>query len=814
MGRFISRLLSFKRGPIAAKQAPEKVASEKILPDGFDRALYLKLNPDVAAAGADPVDHYLQCGRNEGRVYRVDMPGIHEGSAFDDERETILIVSHEASRTGAPILSLNLVQALVKRYNVVALLLGGGSILEAFQSTGAGVVIASNLRGRPSLANLVMQELCDHYEFKFALVNSIESRVVLQELANQFVPTISLIHEFAAYTRPREAFVEALKWSGEVVFSTDVTKENAFSEYPDLDQRAVHIIPQGQCLLPVTDIDEQLAQSEIERIRRLMRPKGCEDKFIVLGAGAVQFRKGVDLFIECAARARSLIGGERCRFVWIGKGFDSQNDVSYSVYLADQVRRANLEGHLIFIEETSALDEAYRLADIMLLSSRLDPLPNVAIDSMVRGVPVLCFDRTTGIAEFLTGAGLRASCVAEYMDTTEMGGKIVSLANVPELYNEISDKVRSTALDFFDMPRYVDQLERLASRAIGQATQENSDVALILASGLYREDFAVAPRSQEATLEERVRTYVRSWASGMGRRKPFPGFHPGIYAELNKSTSKDSDPLASYLRAGQPIGPWLNNVITVDSETPSNLLEGARVALHLHVFYPDLLPEILTRLSQNVIRPDLFISVPSKSVKLEVAPQLTAYSGRIGDVKVVPNRGRDIGPFLTEFGAQLIAEYDLIGHIHTKKSVAVPHEVVGKQWFLFLLENLLGGTHGNMADVILANMYQDKSIGMVFPDDPHVVGFGGNRPFAEKYAERLGVERLPEHFSFPVGTMFWATAQALTPMVNLGLDWNDYPDEPLPYDNSTLHALERLFSLSLGAAKLSYAVTNVVGVTR
>jgi len=34
------------------------------------------------------------------------------GRPFMTDRETILVVSHEASRTGAPVLSLNLVQAL------------------------------------------------------------------------------------------------------------------------------------------------------------------------------------------------------------------------------------------------------------------------------------------------------------------------------------------------------------------------------------------------------------------------------------------------------------------------------------------------------------------------------------------------------------------------------------------------------------------------------------------------------------------------------------------------------------------------------
>jgi hypothetical protein len=39
------------------------------LPGGFSPARYLKLNPDVAAAGVDPAKHYLEHGFQEGRRY-------------------------------------------------------------------------------------------------------------------------------------------------------------------------------------------------------------------------------------------------------------------------------------------------------------------------------------------------------------------------------------------------------------------------------------------------------------------------------------------------------------------------------------------------------------------------------------------------------------------------------------------------------------------------------------------------------------------------------------------------------------------------
>jgi glycosyltransferase involved in cell wall biosynthesis len=785
------------------------------LPKEFNPDIYLELNQDLVASGMDPTLHYLLHGRHEGRIFLPPKIDFLEEGNFKVGCESILLVSHEASRTGAPILSLNLVQSFVSRYNVVVLLLGNGSLTEAFCQTGAAVITSPNLRGNQVLADLFIDQLCEQFKFKFALVNSIESRTVLPALAKYFVPTVSLVHEFASYTRPRQAFRETLFWSGEVVFSTNVTKENAYAEYPDLSGRNVHILPQGRCLLPVDNDGIEKRMLEAMQLRRLIRPKDiATDTVIVLGAGFVQLRKGVDLFIECATRVLRASGGDKCRFVWIGKGYDTENDVSYSVYLADQIRRANLQEHVLFIGETDAIETAYEEADLFLLPSRLDPLPNVAIDAMTHGVPVICFNMTTGIADFLTANGLQNHCVAEYLDTTDMAEKILALATSDDLRKLVAERCQKASVTYFNMKDYVAHLEDLAQDVCDRSRQEEEDTQTILDSGLFRADFSCTPQWQDQSVQAQIRAYVRGWASGLDRRKPYPGFHPGIYLEQHGLAKPDSDPFADYLNNDRPAGPWNCQVISPKIIEEKELQNIERVALHLHIYYPDLLSEIVKRLSLNRICPDLFISISSEKDREYIINEFESYQGRIVDIQLVPNCGRDIGPFLTVFGPTLIANYDFIGHIHTKKSVAVSDVLMGETWYRFLLENLLGGESGCMVDTIITRMNEDASIGMVFPDDPYILGLGTNRTCAEAFAERIGSQKLPEHFIFPMGTMFWARASALLPIMSLKLDWDDYPEEPLAYDGTPLHALERLFSLSLPLSKLCCATTNVIGLTR
>ncbi|OOG48760.1 hypothetical protein B0E50_07975 [Rhodanobacter sp. C01] len=782
----------------------------------FDEAFYLETYPDIREAGMDPYQHFVNHGRAEGRIGNRAKLILQRGAVpLDATRKTVLVVSHEASRTGAPILSLNIAGELRKRFNVVALMLGDGPLIPAFCEAVSVVVGPVSVKTSLKDADRVTADLCARHKFEFAIVNSIESRVVLRGLTKSSVPAVSLIHEFAAYTRPRDAFRFAMHWSMDVVFSARITHENALSEYPELADHSSHILPQGRCATLATEIGPEARAAEREQVLRHLRPRGEDDKdtIVIIGAGFVHYRKGVDLFLESAARVIRSPGGEHCRFVWVGNGYDPMHDMGYSVYLAEQVRRAGLERQFTFMPETAVIDDVYAAADILMLSSRLDPLPNVAIDAMSHGLPVVCFDRATGIVDALAKSGLSDACVAPYLDTAAMAELVLELARSESRRRQIGTRLRQAVQEQFDMGRYVARLEELAVNAKRRLASESESAESILESNLLRQDFFLRTLDEHASADEVIRYgYVRSWASGIDKRKPFPGFHPEIYLEHMDGEGTRLDPLAHYLCAGQPDGPWKFEVIS-SRDAVAEVQSKTRIGLHLHAYYPDLLDKIFARLGANEVHPDLFISVCDEAAAAVARSSASGYAGSLVDVRVVPNAGRDLGPFLTAFGSTFAEHYDIIGHLHTKKSTDIADEATGRIWFDFLLENLLGGSVP-MADIILGRMAADPAIGIVFPEDPHVVGWGANRPHAELLAARLDLPALPENPVFPVGSMFWARTKAIRPLFDLGLGWQDYPIEPLPYDGSMLHAMERM--LPLVAAKQSgrVVVTNVAGVTR
>ena len=90
-----------------------------------------------------------------------------------------------------------------------------------------------------------------------------------------------------------------------------------------------------------------------------LRPESGNPKFLVIGLGSIELRKGVDLFIECATIIKNQPEGERFQFVWIGNGFDPEREVAYSAYLADQMKRAGLGSQMKILRSTGQIEIAF-----------------------------------------------------------------------------------------------------------------------------------------------------------------------------------------------------------------------------------------------------------------------------------------------------------------------------------------------------------------------------------------------------------------------------------------------------------------------
>ena len=793
--------------------------------DEFDANYYWERYPDVAREQISCLGHYLRFGQEEGRrPVSVAATLLFDRSRINQDRDTVLIISHEASRTGAPILAYNLVKRLRERYNVVSVLLGGGELTPSFLETSAAVIgPLSHADWHPVEAEHIARRLLRSYRIAYAIANSTESRLLVPGIATAFVPVLSLIHEFASYTRPQGAMGEGLDWSTQIIFSSDLTATAAIREHPRLSRRQIHVLQQGQCEIPFTS--NLQTNSDVPPLEHIFRPKGWEHALIVLGAGFVHIRKGVDLFLSCAAVIKEFDTARPVRFVWIGDGYDVVNDPQYSVYLHEQISRSGIETSVAIVPAVRDLEAAYKMCDVFFLSSRLDPMPNVAIDAAFRKLPVVCFEEASGIASLLSAENQLRLCVVPHLDVHAAARVIAHFASDESARARAGDDLHSYAKSTFDMDQYIERLDKLGRIGIDIMAQRKHDFVTIAEDPLFNKEMFLAPGRCRVSRDQAIREFLTRWpavgaSSGTGSvfhfRRPCAGFNPQIYAHENSARFDFAliNPLAHFIRSEKPEGPWQHQVITPNMsrhKTPE-----PRPALHVHFFYPELAVDFLKKLDCNRATCDLLLTTDTEEKADSLHISSAGYArGRVR-IDVVPNRGRDLGAFLSGF-RDLTDRYEIIGHLHSKRSLFslnTADPTLGDRWREFLWQNLLGD-RWPMMDIILSRFAADDRLGIVFAEDTHFCDWDGNLDIAKDLAKRMGLkETLPPFFDFPVGTMFWARAQALRRLFELRLEWNDYAPEPLPFDGTIVHALERLLPFISSDAGFRFATTHVRGVTR
>lgn len=430
----------------------------------FDQDFYSEMNPDVGTAGVDPLAHWVVRGRKEARLCSPrQLSGTNDawrvgGQSFKDGRPSVLLVSHEASRTGAPILCLSLARQLGAQFNVLVLLLKDGPLQAHFQEASARIAVAGAGAGN-GLRGLMWGLTKLDFRVDAAIVNSIVSYPVLAYTHHLKLPSVMLIHEYAAYCKPAYPFDHVVKFSDRVVFSAETTKQNAIDEIGDLPIliRSL-VLPQGRCVAENEPRQEAEMVAERRVIDQVLPEVDRRRVVTVVGAGTVNLRKGVDVFIQCAASLRRKAPGVGFRFVWVGGGFEPEKDLSYSVYLQEQVRRSGLTDCFTFLDEVADIQRVYDRADLFLLTSRLDPLPNVSIDAVCNGIPLLCFAQASGIADILTNANLGEACVAPYLDVDGITDKALALIADDTLKGQVAKQFLELASQIFSMDSYAARL--------------------------------------------------------------------------------------------------------------------------------------------------------------------------------------------------------------------------------------------------------------------------------------------------------------------------------------------------------------------
>jgi FMN phosphatase YigB (HAD superfamily) len=224
---------------------------------------------------------------------------------------------------------------------------------------------------------------------------------------------------------------------------------------------------------------------------------------------------------------------------------------------------------------------------------------------------------------------------------------------------------------------------------------------------------------------------------------------------------------------------------------------GGSIAIHIHIFYPELVKELAGYLGNMPFSYDLYLSI-TNNVDIETIQAVFSNLPFCTTVKIehVENRGRDIAPMFCTFGKEL-ARYDYIAHLHGKKSTYNQGATEG--WREYLCNSLMGSPEQIKRIFLL--MQGKPPFGVVYPQNYALLPYWANTWLANKrlgqaWCTRLGISDIPRgYFNYPASSMFWARGDALAPLFKSGIRVDEFPEEEGQTDGTLAHCLERLFVL-------------------
>ena len=432
----------------------------------FEARLYTAQRPKRLTDGDSALADYARTWGAAG----VRMPPW--GTAFHPRRNgpgehgpfDVLFVSHELSRTGAPAILLKIIEDLTRRRGVrgLTLALRGGERLEEFLEW-APVVDMAAIRAAGVSDAAFLSDLVGAFSPSARPKLMIANTACVDQIAAPFaeagIPVVTLVHEIASGFEAR-VFESIYASSKRVIYPAAFVRDEA---------HRAHVLPSDKdAIAPQGLLEPAFGRLEPEPARRaVIAELGLpDDAFIVLGAGTLDLRKGVDVFVKVAAKVlRSTAAARGARpihFVWLGDGDRGQH--SPFSYFMEDAQRLGVAHHVHFPGARARPEPYFIASDVFALTSRLDPFPCVVHEAMACSKPVIAFAGAGGAPEALAdGAGV----VVEYGDVEAMAAAVCKLAADATARLALGERARARVASTYVFTDYVDRLVGL----IGEATE-------------------------------------------------------------------------------------------------------------------------------------------------------------------------------------------------------------------------------------------------------------------------------------------------------------------------------------------------------
>lgn len=332
--------------------------------------------------------------------------------------KSILVITHDTSLSGAPkSLLLILKELKLKGYEITTIAIKGSGALERdFIKVSINYYNLENYNTQKiyNISNRLNRLL---YKIpilseKEKLLNLINDKKFDCIYANTINSIDLVIKSFLINDTPIVLHVHELKTVIDE-FRPDLTKIDPYishyivPSFLNKDTLVTHftISPTKISVIRETTV---IPECKIEKTENVQK---------VIMCGGAYWRKGDDLFIQVASEVIKKL--PNTHFYWVGY-FSKER---FRVNTAD-IEKLNLSKNIHLIQETTTPEVWLYQSDLFLLTSREDPFPLAAMEAGMTGLPIICFEKATGISEVID-----QKMVVPYLNVAEMAKKTIEILN-------------------------------------------------------------------------------------------------------------------------------------------------------------------------------------------------------------------------------------------------------------------------------------------------------------------------------------------------------------------------------------------------
>lgn len=359
----------------------------------FNTNYYLENNLDVANSQMNPLQHWLLHGQGEGRKVRAKYVNPVLTEAINTP--SIIFVSHEASETGAPAVLLSLMSWLKDNTNINFSILVGASGPWNKKFTD---IAPTFFFDQPYTGEDIRKFCGDHVQSVY--INTIAAASYAKALEFLHAEYITHVHEMENVFKVFDNEVNILK---------------------DICKKYIAVSPGS-----VDSLNKRFSDIELEFLKpfinKYVEVESTEhpaaNKKIIFGCGAVEMRKGFDIFCNVAKTLKEQ-GINNIEMHWIG------SDIGKDLNAKKTINEFDVVDIVKFIGPKANPRDYFKHGDAFLLTSREDPYPLVCMEAAEFNLPVVCFDGEAGGMH--TFVEEDAGIVVPYLDVEAMSNAINTL---------------------------------------------------------------------------------------------------------------------------------------------------------------------------------------------------------------------------------------------------------------------------------------------------------------------------------------------------------------------------------------------------